>query len=118
MAATPEEIVRQGLLRKMIGVLGYPKGLIAVEKEFAAIGRRADVVCYRSNFCPLLVVECKAGECTQKARQQVLGYNAALGAPFVCIAGQKEIFTLWLEKGEITSVPFLPSYLDLCKFIP
>lgn len=117
VTATPEELVRQELLRRMIHLLGYPKGLIAVEKEFASLGRRADLVCYQKHFSPLLVVECKRGECTADAREQVLGYNSALGAPFVCIAGQKETFTFWFEQGELIRVPFLPSYRDLCKFI-
>ncbi len=33
VADTPEERVRQALLSQMIGPLGFPKGLLAVEKK-------------------------------------------------------------------------------------
>src|SRR5271157_5319031 len=89
VAATPEEIVRQRLLQMMLGDLGYPKGLLAVEKNFGRFRRRADIVCYSYNreqeLIPLLVIECKARDCTPEAREQALAYNAALRAPFLCI---------------------------------
>jgi hypothetical protein len=121
VAATPEEIVRQHLLHMMLHELGYPKGLIAVEKEIGAHRRRADIVCYARDLhpqhalFPLLIVECKAHDGTDAAREQALGYNAAMQAPFLCVASQKEIHTLWLQQGKIASVPFLPAHRDLLE---
>jgi hypothetical protein len=119
VAATGEEFVRQSLLKKMLGELAFPKGLIAVEKEIGEHGRRFDVVCYGKGFhplhelYPLLLVECKAEDITDAAREQALGYNASVGAPFLCIAGKTQIHTLWLNADKIASVPFLPLYRDL-----
>jgi hypothetical protein len=119
VAATPEEQVRQSLLRMMINDLGYPKSLIAVEKELGVNRRRFDIVCYGcgihpdQELFPLLIIECKSLECSEAAREQAFGYNATLGAPFICIACKTEIHTLWLNADRIASVPFLPPYLEL-----
>lgn len=121
VVATPEELVRQSLLRKMIHDLGYPKSLIAVEKELGVHRRRFDLVCYACSIhpehelSPLLIIECKALDCSEAARQQAFGYNATLGAPFVCIACKSEIHTLWRNADQIMSVPFLPPYGELLE---
>ncbi|MBF8263425.1 MAG: hypothetical protein HW387_1090 [Parachlamydiales bacterium] len=121
VAATNEEMVRQALLRKMLGDLAFPRGLIAVEKELGEHGRRFDIVCYGCHFhplhelYPLLLVECKAEDATDAAREQALGYNATIGAPFLCVAGQTQIHTLWLNADKIGHVPFLPAYRDLLE---
>ena len=129
VAAAPEEIVRQKLIQKMISELGFPKGLIAVEKEIASMPnrssgfdpkRRLDLVCYaavKGDPVPLLLAECKAVSLNEAAARQAFGYNAAIGAPFVCLASPLEIKTLWVEKGEIASVPFLPAYSELVKVL-
>lgn len=119
VAMTGEETVRQSLLKKMLGELAFPRGLIAVEKKIGGQARRFDIVCYGRRFhpChelyPLLLVECKAEDVSDAAREQALGYNAFVGAPFVCIAGKTQIHTLWLNSGKIASVPFLPAYDEL-----
>lgn len=96
--AAPEELVRQALLRKMVGELGFPRELIAVEKELSDLvqdksvlvpQRRLDVVCFKKDLSlllkPLLVVECKDEPLSQKAIDQVVGYNSFLQAPFLSI---------------------------------
>ncbi len=114
MAATPEEVVRQTLVRRMIAEWGYPKGLIAVEKKIGS--RRFDLVCYTKESEPLLLVECKAGEIDEAAENQAVGYNAIVKAPFICLACPSGLKTFWQERGGIASVPFLPSYIELYEF--
>jgi len=109
----------------MIFELGFPKSLIAVEKEVGSlpgftfcVKRRLDLVAYAKSECglsPLLLAECKSVPLDDAAERQVFGYNAALQAPFLCIAGNSEIKTLWMEKGKIASIPFLPSYRELVQ---
>ena len=111
VANTPEEAVRQSLIRRMIVDLGFPKGLIAVEKQIGS--RRFDLVCYTQGMLPLLLVECKAEKFGDAAASQAFGYNATVKAPFVCLASLKEIKLLWQEQGKIVSVPFLPTYAEL-----
>ena len=121
VAATPEEAVRQALLKRMIEELGYPKAFIAVEQKIPHLRRRVDLICYTNRFdpqtlAPLLIVECK--KCSSEgAWQQLLGYNDALGAPFLSLADEKSEETFWLSKGELMKVPFLPAYEELCRWI-
>ena len=61
VALTPEEGVRQRLLADLLR-LGYPVGLLAVERGVVFGGKtwRADVVAYGRDQRPLLLAECKA----------------------------------------------------------
>ncbi|MBS0625047.1 MAG: type I restriction enzyme HsdR N-terminal domain-containing protein [Verrucomicrobia bacterium] len=115
MAATPEEAVRQALIGKLIH-LGFPKGLIAVEKGIEA-DRRFDLLCYyrADELKPLLLIECKAHSLNVEAENQLFGYNAKLGAPFVCLANGSETRLLWREQGRTASVPFIPPYAQLIE---
>ena len=118
VAATPEEIVRQSLLKMMISSLGYPKEFLAVEKQLSelphlrdAIGlpkRRADIVCFARNLYPLLLIECKEGAVGKVAIDQVLGYNEFVKAPFVAIAGMRGCALIYPEVKS-----FLPHYQEL-----
>jgi hypothetical protein len=131
VAATPEEKVRQKLLSRMISEWGFPKSLIGVEKDLASLepsqnsgkippNRRIDLVCYapiQGKTLPLLLVECKAIEINEAAERQLLGYNASVGAFFVALANETEIRTIWIEKGSVCSVPFLPPYSQLIQSV-
>ena len=120
---TPEEQVRQRWIRAMIGELGFPKGLLGVEKEIASLShqrlpprRRIDLLCWTpgpGGLKPLLLVECKVGPLLAHAERQVWGYNETIGAPFVCLVNGLGARTFWREAGEIASVPFLPAYREL-----
>lgn len=103
--------MRQSLLEKMIHSLGFPKGLISVEKGIGA--RRYDLVCYTKSVTPLLLVECKATPLNDAVIQQAFGYNAVVKAPFICLSSPTETKTLWQENGKVVAVPFLPMYEDL-----
>lgn len=132
VAATPEEIVRQKLLHRMVHQLKFPKELIAVEKSIEEIvplfsaksrlpARRADIICFAkgahpgSAFYPLLLIECKQGAIDEGAMDQVLGYNHFIQAYFVAVANDVE-----LRLGHYNSdlknydfISFLPTYHQL-----
>lgn len=103
--ATPEEKIRQHLIRYMIDTLGYPPLWMAVEKELSQLPhlqltptmeiakRRADILVFAPHtLSPLLLIECKAVPLTE-AIEQVVGYNALVQAPFVALANGKEVMT-------------------------
>jgi len=134
--AQPEEVARQKLILKMINEFGYPKSLLAIEKELCRLPhlkntnfkpkkRRADIICFAKNIhpnyllYPLLMIECKACYLDKKTIEQVLGYNYYVKAYFVAIANENEIITFWynVEKKKYNSVNFLPSYNQLIKAI-
>ena len=116
--ATPEEIVRQKLIACMTQNLGYPEDALAVEKSLAELtlvpvpNRRIDILCFNTKILkPLLLIECKAVPIQKKMFSQVLGYNAFIKAPFICIANQDSVF-LGRNDQEIVQNG-LPTYLDL-----
>ncbi len=120
VANTPEERVRQALLRHMVDCLSFPKGLIGVEKKIAAGFRRVDIVVFKKNdehLIPLLLVECKASALDEEtAFRQATGYRAACGLPpFWCLAHAAGIRTFWYEENVLRSVPFLPPYSQLLR---
>ncbi|EFB41604.1 type I restriction enzyme HsdR N-terminal domain-containing protein [Parachlamydia acanthamoebae] len=133
VAALPEEYVRQSLITKMIRQLGFPVGLMGVERELSLMphlsqakmipDRRIDIVCFGQGIhpahalYPLLVIECKAVNLSTKVINQVTGYNHFLGAYFIAVANQHEIKFGWQNalKKEYAFIDFIPTYQDLLK---
>lgn len=117
--ATPEEEVRQRLLLLLVEHLGYPKHCIAVEKNISEVvvdtpvpNRRLDILCFESQTLkPLLLIECKAVPIHRKMLSQVMGYNAYIGAPVICLANQETIILGW-ENQELEKEA-LPKYSEL-----
>ncbi len=101
----PEEEVRQRLLLCMKEELGFPPEMISVERSLGSLphllgqrvpDRRFDIVCFKKHgeeILPLLIVECKAVDLTNKAAMQVIGYNHFARAPFIALANQKTVYT-------------------------
>jgi hypothetical protein len=119
LAQRPEEKIRQHFLQKMVQELGFPKGLLSVEKEIASFPfRRTDIVVFipgKEGLIPLLLVECKAGKIGKSALAQALGYNHRIEAPFICLTNGLTTQTYWKEMDQMTSVSFLPSFDQLVK---
>jgi hypothetical protein len=134
VAATPEEHVRQGLLKKMVYALGYPKTLITIEKELKELPhlahtapphRRIDILCYGKKIhpeyalYPLLLIECKAHAIDQPAKEQLMGYNNSVGAYFIALAAPYEVQFGYLDKkrGHTVFHAGLPTYQELLAWI-
>jgi Type I restriction enzyme R protein N terminus (HSDR_N) len=126
----PEERVRQALLLEMIGPLGFPRELIAVERGLHQMPhlaltshkipkRRADIVAFfkqGDQLLPLLLIECKAVPLTRRAMLQVAGYNHFLNAPFICLANKKEVQVGWFDK-EWNFISQLPHFERLVEVL-
>ena len=136
VAAQPEEVVRQKLVRSLIKDLGFPKSLIAIEKALDQLphladrrtevpNRRADILCFGKgihpdyDLYPLLMIECKAVAITDKVLQQVVGYNHYVQSCFVAVANQSEVQTGWWDEAakEYRFVSGLPTYAELCAAV-
>lgn len=134
VTATPEEQVRQRWLTWMVRRLGYPKELLAVEKEIKGLphlfgktvpDRRIDILCYGKKIhpahplYPLLVIECKAEKLTEEAINQAIGYNHHIEAFFIAIANLEEmLFGRWDDvKKNYEFYPGLPAYKELMTWI-
>lgn len=111
VAATPEEKVRQSILKQMLE-LGYPESLIAVEKAELP-GRRVDILVYQKTgdeLQPFLLVECKAHPLTQAVLNQVIGYNHHIQAPYIAIANQHEVRSGWFDGSVYRFKQGIPVY--------
>ena len=86
---TPEEWVRQNVLRWLTDVSGYPEAMIAVEKELTvgAMRKRFDILVYGPSHEAWMLVECKAPSVplTEKTLMQALRYNMKVKASFLLI---------------------------------
>lgn len=86
---TPEEWVRQHVLKFLIEEKKYPKSYINVEKLIKVNGmnKRYDVVIFKPNGSLLLLVECKAPEIkiTQTTFDQIARYNMTLKADYLMV---------------------------------
>lgn len=126
---TPEERVRQALLKKMIDELGFQKGLLCVEKNLDFFPsnkstfskRRLDILAYakgKLELFPLLLIECKAIPLNNEVVKQVVGYNHFIGARFMGIVNESAFKLMWNNKeGKLESIDFLPSYEELISLI-
>jgi hypothetical protein len=124
--ATPEEIVRQTLLKNMVDKLGYPSSLLNVEGSLerlvfgqaTAAKRRVDIVSYikaDEGLLPLLLIECKAKLKKNKALLQVSSYNHFLKAAFFALADNQELlFFKPRKEGGWVVLRELPHFQELC----
>lgn len=89
VSLTPEEWVRQNFLSFMVEHMGYPQGLVAVEKQLKLNGlaKRCDILAYSKQGNPVMLVECKAPSValTNEVFAQVARYNITLQVPFLAI---------------------------------
>jgi hypothetical protein len=122
VAATPEEVVRQMWIQRMIGELKFPRELLAVEKELRALphlaqekntlpNRRIDLLSFMNTTTPLLLIECKAEELTDEALNQAISYNHYVKAPYVAIVNGSDIRFCYQQK----EISRLPTYLELVE---
>ena len=138
VAATPEEFVRQNLLKKMIYELSYPRELLAIERALSEMphlsqlhvcsvpSRRLDIVCFckgvKPSFAlyPLIIIECKEDPSESKAAlEQVLGYNHYVQAYFVAIATSQEV-QVWYQSAsskQYECLHHMPSFHELMQSV-
>ncbi|MBP7073826.1 MAG: type I restriction enzyme HsdR N-terminal domain-containing protein [Rhabdochlamydiaceae bacterium] len=129
VAATPEEVVRQTWIQRMIGELKFPKELLAVEKELKALPhlievksslptRRIDLLSFMKKgdtVIPLVLIECKESALSQEALDQVLSYNHYVKAPYVAIVNQFEVRFRYQLSCRSCEIPRFPSYHELIE---
>ena len=86
---TPEEWVRQHLIRLLVERGGVPPGNVSQEYPVALSGaaQRADVVVTGRDGRPCLLAECKAPDVPlgREVFAQAVRYNSVVAAPYVLI---------------------------------
>lgn len=90
VSLTPEEWVRQHMVRYLIDFKAYPRSLIRVESglKYDKLSKRSDVLVYDQSGAPFLVVECKAPDAAldNKVIHQAAVYSKALKVKYVGIS--------------------------------
>ncbi len=106
---TPEEWVRQHLVQYLISDLGYPRGLIAIEKGIDLHGKRfrADVIVHDRAGRAVLMAECKEPEVSisQETFDQIAAYNRVVQARCLLVTNGLVHYCYVSDRGFIGQVP-------------
>jgi type I site-specific restriction endonuclease len=118
---TPEEWVRQHMIKFLNLDRRYPISLFAIEKRHLhnRMARRCDFVVYDHEGNPLMIVECKAPtvEIGQQAFDQASRYNQAYKAPFLLITNGKKHFCCRINRIKqsfefLQEIPYYQMLID------
>ena len=113
---TPEEWVRQHVVRFLLEEKKYPKSLINVEKVLNVNGfrKRYDIVVFNPDGSIFVLVECKAPEIktAQATFDQIARYNMTLKAEYLMVTnGHNHYFCLMdFENEKYEFLKELPDY--------
>jgi hypothetical protein len=113
---TPEEWVRQHMVRYLTEHLNYSTGLTAIEKGFDLNGipYRADIVTYDRSGTAILAVECKAPgvKINQKTFDQIGQYNKVIQAKYLVVTNGLTHFCVSVDHslGQWKQLERIPTY--------
>jgi hypothetical protein len=119
VALTPEERVRQWFIAVLRDELGVPPYEMMSEATLSYGGKawRADIVVYRRNMTPALVVECKRPdvELTREVLEQALRYNLVLDVNWIVITNGRKTLVFARNLSDFTRRDRLPDYGEICR---
>ena len=96
VSLSPEEWVRQHIIRFLTEDKQYPKQLLSIEKGFTRnqLAKRYDLLVYSRAGLPAMIVECKAPlvEISQKVFDQATRYNEKYKAPYLLVTNGRKHF--------------------------
>lgn len=118
VALTPEEGVRQGVIRYLHDEKNYPYELMQVEAAISLNGmsRRCDIVVYTPDMKPRMIVECKRPDVqlTQKVADQACRYNTVLHVAWLVLTnGTQTLVLKTTPEGTLQQQPSLPDWNQL-----
>ena len=117
---TPEEQVRQHVIKTLTGCYNYPETHLAVEYAFTynKLQYRSDIVVFNRALQPAMLVECKAPEVrlSEDVIDQVIRYNRVLQVPWILITNG-ELFYLCERscQGNYQPRAKMPTFEQLCS---
>ncbi len=131
VAATPEEIVRQRWIQKMVQELQFPKELLVIERELKMLPhlqqhpqlptRRVDLLSFGKGIerpvFPLLLIECKDESLSEQALDQAIAYNTFVQAYYVAIVNRDQIRLRYNLACSTCEIDRLPSFIDLMEAV-
>jgi hypothetical protein len=112
---SPEELVRQLLVRCLIDTQGYPKNAVALEKALLVYGmpKRFDACFMDRHTHPWMLVECKAPEVPLDAKvlEQALQYGITLQVPYLLLSNGLNHY-LFATTNALVALSAFPEYPD------
>ena len=115
---TPEEWVRQHIVHYLMAHLGYPRGLLSLERghRYNQRQKRTDLVALGPDGRPLLLVECKRPTVaiTPAVAQQAATYNQTMRAPYLLLTNGL-VHYCWrvdFERGVNERLTEIPTYAE------
>ncbi|WP_317173366.1 type I restriction enzyme HsdR N-terminal domain-containing protein [Hymenobacter armeniacus] len=118
---TPEEWVRQHVVHYLTDHLGYPRGLLALERglRYNQRQKRTDLLALNPEGQPLLLVECKAPSVpiTQAVARQATTYNQTIGAPLLLLTNGLVHYCWRVDFASRTNVRLeeVPAFVDAVR---
>jgi hypothetical protein len=110
---TPEEWVRQNMIHYLFSKQ-YPASLFAVEKEIklGELYKRCDLVIYRRNSKPFMIIECKEMKVslTKKTLDQILRYHITIPAKYLIITNGSYCFGFEKTGNRFFEINEFPDY--------
>ncbi|MDD2289934.1 MAG: type I restriction enzyme HsdR N-terminal domain-containing protein [Bacteroidales bacterium] len=114
---TPEEEVRQHIIKHLHVVCGAPLHLMTCEYPVQNLDHRADLVLHDREGKPLVLAEFKAPSVRvdEKTIAQLRRYNTEILAPYLLASNGSQTFFWKLnrEKGVYESMKDIPAYGEL-----
>ena len=119
LVLTPEEWVRQHIVRFLVEEKGFPANLIALERGLKLNGlqKRTDILVYSKSGQPILMVECKAPsiKIDQQVFDQIGRYNITFKLPYLLITNGMEHFCAKIDfiNKNFSFLNDIPNYENL-----
>ena len=116
VALTPEEWVRQHIVRYLTKEKNYPSSLFAIETgiKYNHMAKRTDIVVYNPDREVVLLIECKAPGVTinQNPFNQIAMYNKELRGKFLIVTNGLSHYCCEMdyEKGDHKFLKEIPDY--------
>lgn len=118
---TPEETVRQQVLRYLLDICHIPEEKIVSEDAMAHYEKNATIradITVRNGSDTLLIVECKAPQIAIEGEpvRQLFGYNNIMKSKYLCVTNGKDSFVFQKNREDkydvILSMPEYETMLD------
>ena len=113
LVLTPEEWVRQHMVRHLVEDLGYPAGRTGVETgfEWKGVPYRADIIVHDRTGKAVIAAECKAPDIriNQHVFDQIGQYNQAIGACYLVVTNGLQHFCVEVSEDGISKTRAIPT---------
>lgn len=114
---TPEEWVRQNILKYLNEKLEYPKHLLGVEKQIDVLGtiKRPDIIVFDNKLEPKMIVECKNTEVkiNQQTLNQAVDYFIKLKTEYFLLTNGIRHYCCKIKNNKCSFLSEIPEFSKL-----